>query len=388
MSKCVCADCVDDYAIKNFICSVAESHTCSYCGRQEEVEEGEPIAASFDEMKEFVREAVELAYEDPVHSVGYCSEEGGYLLETMDSWDLMEDVGLDNSNQKFLEDLTDEFTENEWVKKDPYGPWEDEALQYSWDRFSEQVKHEKRFVFFKMAGDPNSSYPDPEPYEILNDLGEIVTKIDLITLIPEGTEIIRARQHNGTLLPCNAADLGSPPKDCARQSRMSPAGIPMFYGATAEKTAFEETYSADPEIPHVTFATFKTLRALRLLDLTTIPKVPSFFDTESAHVRMSLSFMHNFEADATQPIPNDHSVHYRYVPTQVVAEYFRSVFKMPDGGPIDGILFDSSKTPSGKCYTLFANCKHCTDDASDLSKILALVAYRKSNIDFSTNKYS
>lgn len=384
--KFVCPDCVDDYAIKEFIHDNAEAHTCSYCGMTAEDETGEPIAADFDSVASFIRRLIRGSYEDPANSVGYGSAEGGYLLPTMDGWDLLLDVGLDGSNQGFLDDLQDGLSEHDWVKQDPYGSWEDEALQYSWERFAEQVKHEARFVFFKLSTSP-LAYPDPEPYAILEEIGGIVTKLELFQRLPIETVIVRARQHASTSAPSNAADLGAPPKECAGQSRMSPAGIPMFYGAEDEATAFVEVFSNEPRKPCVTFATFKTLRPLTLLDLTSIPSVPSFFDENAAHVRMALSFMQSFEADATAPVPHDESQHYRYVPTQVVAEFFRHVFVLPEGSKLDGIIFNSSKN-ARKCYTLFVDSGQCADPSTSAGKTLVLSSHRTTTIDFATETYA
>ena len=166
---------------------------------------------------------------------------------------------------------------------------------------------------------------------------------------------------------------------------MSPAGIPMFYGADSEGTAFAETFTNNPDKPRVTFGVFHTLRKLRLLDLTDIPAVPSIFDEEAAATRNALSFINSFEADVTAPVPDDHSAHYLYVPTQVVAEYFRHVFTLPDEGSLDGIMFNSSKGAGGKCYTLFADANQCTDSPADTTKMLTLVSHRQAAIDF-TNK--
>jgi hypothetical protein len=169
---------------------------------------------------------------------------------------------------------------------------------------------------------------------------------------------------------------------------MSPAGVPMFYATGDEATAFAETFTNNPEKSSVTFAIFQALRELRLLDLTDIPAVPSIFDEEAATVRSALGFIKSFELDVTAPIPNDYSVHYLYVPTQVVAEYFRHVFTLPDESKLDGIVFNSSRRPGGKCYTLFADTNQCTDSLSDTSKLLALVSSRKTRIDFTNGTFS
>src|SRR5687767_9523180 len=44
-----------------------------------------------------------------------------------------------------------------------------------------------------------------------------------------------------------ATDLGAPPDEFASQSRMSPAGIPMFYGALELETEIAETVDAEKD---------------------------------------------------------------------------------------------------------------------------------------------
>ena len=51
---------------------------------------------------------------------------------------------------------------------------------------------------------------------------------------------------------------------------MSPAGIPMFYGATDLDTAYAETITADTEAAKAT--TFTTTRAARIVNLDRLPR--------------------------------------------------------------------------------------------------------------------
>jgi HEPN/RES N-terminal domain 1/RES domain len=385
-ARFVCPACVDDYAVQAFIADNAEEHQCSYCDAQPDGD-GDPIAAPFQDVAVFIRKGIEREYEAPENSVGWDSGEGGWQgVEPMDARDLMDQVGLESSNQEFLEDLCDELNDQEWVHQDPYVLPLDEAMHYSWERFSDQVKHKTRFVFFKVV--TTTGEFDSEPYSILDEIGRILCRmLDLVRILPAGTRLIRARQHPAADNPATAKELGSPPKELASQSRMSSAGIPMFYAADSEATAFAETFTDNPAKPHLTFGVFQALRELRLLDLTDIPSVPSIFDEEAAATRNALSFINSFEADVTAPIPDDHSAHYLYVPTQVVAEYFRHVFALPDGGKLDGIVFNTSRGPGGKCYTLFADANQCTDSPADTSKTLVLLSHPKNTIDFTTGTF-
>ncbi len=63
----VCADCFEDYAIRNFIESIAENNECDYCGETSE----EAVAAPIDDVIEFIVNGIESEYENPGNSVGW-----------------------------------------------------------------------------------------------------------------------------------------------------------------------------------------------------------------------------------------------------------------------------------------------------------------------------
>ena len=54
MTKYVCVDCVNDYAIEDFIQKNAINLTCNYCGKQAN-QKNDPIAASFKDIAKLAR---------------------------------------------------------------------------------------------------------------------------------------------------------------------------------------------------------------------------------------------------------------------------------------------------------------------------------------------
>ena len=63
--------------------------------------------------------------------------------------------------------------------------------------------------------------------------------------------------------------------DARSSNRMSPAGIPMFYGADDAETAIAETYTPTPGEPAtVTVAKFETARDALVVDLTVVAEFP------------------------------------------------------------------------------------------------------------------
>jgi hypothetical protein len=355
--KFVCAKCFDDEGLQEFISGNAVSKRCTYCRRFGRVE----LAAAMDEVLSYIAHCLGREYEKPEDSLGRDneSESGWALIDPTDTYDLFCDMGFGNGPDTLFQDLVDAFSDRQWVQADPYGSLPCDDWQYSWEEFSEQVKHRMRFVFFRAKTREEFEH-EAEPHEILDSLERIVARLGLVVTLPQKSVVVRARQHRRTDVVVSVSEIGPPPRDSASQSRMSPAGIPMFYGAGENQTAFEEIFENDPALELVTFGKFEFLRPLRLLDLTNLPSVPSIFcNDEQYPTRMPLIFMCNFVEDVMKPIARDGRVHVDYVPTQVVCEFFRHLLGRESGERLDGIMYLSSKRKGGTCFTLFCESEDC-----------------------------
>ena len=102
---------------------------------------------------------------------------------------------------------------------------------------------------------------------------------------------------------------------------------------------------------------------------------------------MPLIFLHGFRHDMANPVVKNGAEHYEYVPTQVVAEYFRHVFRIDEKKSIDGIKFESTRHPGGICYSLFLTTEDCTDTRGKKGKSLFLQSIRRSRINFKTRTF-
>ncbi|CAH0496406.1 RES family NAD+ phosphorylase [Novosphingobium sp. CECT 9465] len=173
----------------------------------------------------------------------------------------------------------------------------------------------------------------------------------MIRKLPQGTEFYRCREKKPGENFAEPRELGPAPRQFAAQNRMSPAGIPMFYGAEEQKTARAETLKK-PSARHA-MGRFALTRAAKVLDITSSPTV-SIFDSRRAHLYDWALFMHQFLNDFRKRIEKDERVHIDYVPTQIVTEYFRAYMKDRKGSPIGGILYRSASNTQGKCIVLFA----------------------------------
>ena len=145
--KNVCAECFSDYAIKEFIKENADENKCSYCSNESD----EPIAVSLVEVVDFICECIHTEWEDPAGSMGYESREGGYQgasVYTGDELVRYEIEELFETNDEVLDDIASSVGGRLWCHRDPYGLRKEEALTFSWEDFSNQVKHKSRYIFF------------------------------------------------------------------------------------------------------------------------------------------------------------------------------------------------------------------------------------------------
>ena len=216
---------------------------------------------------------------------------------------------------------------------------------------------------------------------MLRDLAKLFSDFNLFMEAASGTEYVRARIVKDFERPSTAEELGTAPPAKALASRMSPAGISMFYAACEDDTAVLETYEHErKESNIIALARFQALRHLILLDLTNLPPIPSQFDFESRPERPSIAFLRAFVTDFTKPIKRDQRVHTAYVPTQIVTEFVRYRLRTPDNRPVDGIVYGSARNRGSKAVVVFADPEHCGPRAdrkwSDPEPFLELTAVR------------
>lgn len=369
--KYVCADCFDDYAIKEFIKGNAVEEICSYCANESD----KPIAAKLEIVVDFICQGINTEWEDPANSMAYESREGGYQGATVITSDELvryEIEELFNTNEAVLDDIVYSMIgSHDWCQQDPYGLRREEALSLSWEKFSDQVKHHTRYIFFRLEDEERRFYdldmiPVPKMLDrIANELSGLADNIDLFTTLDIGGKIFRARIHDEGKELSKAKDFGTVPiGEAVYSNRMSPAGIPMLYGAFDSETAYKEIVDdgKDNQGKVVSLATFKTLKKIRVLNLTNLPEIPSLFDPQLRHLRSSLIFLRDFVKELSQPISKDGNEHIDYVPTQVFTEYIRYLYRDREGAILEGILYPSSKNINGISCVLFIENEHCCDE--------------------------
>lgn len=353
--KHVCSDCFGDECIKGFIESQAGALKCDYCGK----ESSEPIAADIDEVIEYIRDCISTEWGDPDNE-GVPVEDGQYVWPVKDSYELFYDEIQLDANPDVLEAVIEAFSDELWFKKDYRTA---DPMLSGWALFVEEVKHHRRY-FFSLDENERFSF-DILPSKFLDRLGKEISELELVRTLTTADTIYRVRIHDPDVTLSTASELGPPPTELAvYPNRMSPAGIPMFYGSFDIDTAIQETYKPKKNRQAVaTIGKFKPLRKLIVLDLTSLPDIPSIFDEHRGYLRPTIMFLSAFVEELRKPVEKDDKAHIEYVPTQVFTEYIRHAYKFDDIR-FEGILYPSAISPSGVSCVLFVENDECCDEGA------------------------
>lgn len=350
--KWVCEGCLDDDHLAYRIAADAQAgRDCDYCGASVDTA---PLQVVIDA----VYEGISTEWTDPANELPYESREGGYQGSVYDGAEIV---------YEHLEPFTEDFNLRTDVAEALRGEYfsqrnyfmlrRREALGFGWERFVEQVKHRTRYLFLEEA-DEDYHPDDIPPARMLDELGLEIRTVGCTRTIATHSSIVRVRIDDAANVHNTAVALGTPRREYARQpNRMSPAGIPMFYGAFDRETALRETVNpTDVRGKIATVGTWVPTRDLLMLDLTSVGPVPSVFDEGARHLREATAFLRAFAAKVSLPIQG--TEHIDYVPTQVVTEYFRHRYRTDAGERVDGIMYASSRTGRPACV-IFAESEDC-----------------------------
>lgn len=362
-NKHVCANCFDDKYIKSFINGNLISKKCDFCGK----ESSALVAADFNDVIEYIRDCISTEWESP-DDAGVPVDGGNYVWPVLDASDLIcDEIGLE-AKQEVIESILQAFSDELWYKRkfrtaDP--------MLAGWDLFTEEVKYHRRYFFGTHEKDEGTSF-DILPSEFLDRLGKEISELELFQILHIGDIIYRARTHRSDIVLSSASQLGPPTKEQAiYPNRMSPAGIPMFYGSMDIETAIKESVNAkrkNENQPATTVGIFKPLIELNLLDLTALPEVPSIFDDNRNYLRSTIIFLRAFVNDLSKPVEKDEKAHIEYVPTQVFTEYIRHVYKSDDNIILGGILYPSAVNRDSISCVLFIENDECCDKGTPQQK--------------------
>lgn len=345
----VCQDCIEDEFLKAIIQQQASSRKCSFCGGGARGFIAAPVSA----LMESISSAVHYFFNDPTRA-GVPWDDGP-IIEGISTADMLMSIPL-NCHDDLFEVVTDAFHETLWVDAAD-GHWSSshahEAMEDSWHGFVRAVKHDTRFHFHTSPPDAAAGPQEINPGDVLATIGQVVKSLGLVSAVASGVKLFRARVrgHASEWQP-DETTMGAPPSSLARAGRMNPAGISYMYCAMKTGTATAETVGAPPF--ELVMAEFETTRDLTVLNLSDLPAQPSIFDDQNRRKFESLSFLHSFVSEISQPVRKDGSEHIDYVPSQVVCEWFAQVFRPRSGlGRLDGLLYPSAVAPGGRNLVIF-----------------------------------
>jgi hypothetical protein len=299
---------------------------------------------------EVVKEAMGTYYGHVENeSVPWDDEEQCYLGENFSTSVLVRERHPPSERNDVLKAIISRLGDHLWCKCNFASLRGAEQYRLSWNEFCETVKHSVRYLFLTKTPE-NFEEGIPVAY-MLDHIADLIVSRGLVRGIPVGTIYVRVRVHPLDDVCSTRASLGPPPPDKAKTSRMSPAGISLFYAATDVETALAETTPSPGE--KQTSAEWTTAIPLNILDLTNIPPVPDFYEANEYFARQDLLFLHGFAEDVGKSVVPDGREHIEYVPTQIFAEYLRLRFMIAEAKHLDGILYPSAKRPGGTCVVLF-----------------------------------
>lgn len=315
-------------------------------------------AAPLDTLLEAFVTGLDNEYENALEGVGWEGREGGFQWHPQwDTWDLVTEFGDIFSSEELLDAVRAAVYNITWVEKDFITRRQDDVLIEAWDRFCEAVKYETRFVFWLLPHDEDPGPGEISPARILDQVGRLIEQLNLVRLLPSGYRIWRARTHDTPAIKHVASKLGTASRKHALwANRMSPAGIPMFYGSTDARTARAEV-TFESERAHVTWCQFELTADLPVVDLTQIPAEPSMFDPELGSMRRQIRFLNTFVEQLSSRVKPKHA-QIDYVPTQIVTEYLLRVHR--GGDQVGGLIYRSS-IAEGSCVALDLRKDHCID---------------------------
>jgi len=289
----VCPRCFHNHGIVAFIKANLECNECSVCGRVSK----RAIAARADRVLEFFLDRVHRHYQNADGNAPYDKEDGHWYVTiwTMHEivFDELYDIAEFETLEWLYEHLKDDivYCEQDWQILSP-----GQALTAGWERFSEALKHETRFLFFSPKKNEDDS---GEPYrvlpsEMLKELGEVIIQCGLVRKVKKGTRVFRVRGHKPRKPLTTPKDLGPPPKEYATSAgRMNAPGIVVMYTAYEAQTAIAEvTGRLQCTITPATGAERRLMEKLcplpSFLNRSPASSIPSdsFFTVSSSHERI------------------------------------------------------------------------------------------------------
>lgn len=373
----LCLSHFDNQHLINLLTPLSRNGRCSYCGKKTNVIDlADFMEAVCARLIEYIgpmdNEGLYLAssfMDDDDEYVPGWAKRGPYIapdnVEYYESEiDVMYDFDLYTDNDALNKDIENCLYVDGWIRRDPTGLLMKDKMIFSWKAFASLVKVKLRYTFFRSE----EYYEDIDGnYYLGNDIiADISSMVGVVRrMLPVGTKLYRGRPKDEKAPYTEFKELTSPPSKLAKNNRMNPQGISLFYGSLDKETPISEIRNyLDDKSNDIFLGEFEITKELNIIDLCSIPS-PDFWMGENGDWQ-NYSFLRSFHNEISKPVnPNDEAT--EYIPTQVFSEYLRYIQKTDDGKKYDGIIYKSSLTRK-KNIVLFYDNK-TSEDILRLSNI-------------------
>ena len=269
-----------------------------------------------------------------------------------DTQEVMEDYDLVTGNDDLDEDIAKCFNVDQWIRKDPTAMLLHEELYRAWNNFSHMVKTKLRYSFFRSEEYSESGNEFIAPgSDIIGETASLVQSLE--DTIDVGTLLYRGRLEDGNGPYSFFGELTSPPVEAAKENRMSPYGISMFYGSYDKDTPVKEikNYLKNKDT-RIYLGEFEVTKTLKVINLCNAPQ-PDFWMGKEGDWQI-FAFLRAFHKEISKPVgTNDPKL--EYIPSQVFCEYLRHIQKAKDGSSYDGIVYSSSMTKKMNVVLFYDN---------------------------------
>ncbi|MGY4856864.1 RES family NAD+ phosphorylase [Cryobacterium sp. AP23] len=346
----VCLECVLNAQLRHNLAAVVDDVgiACVGCGRF-------GVNVDAEEILTEMVDAVRLRYGYALNFMPI--ESGSFVFDTTDTRELVQADFYDDLIEPAFEALIGYVDDEVPVARDLD---RSDDLNHAWEEFETFAVRGK-----KPAWGSGSAF--------LGDFGEFLSRNPkLLKNAPPKGVYWRVRELHSpkSLVDYDSADqMGSPPPTYASDSRFSPKGTPMFYGAEDARTAVAEVFQGGVAGTAIV-GSFEVSRALTLLDLVALPEPPSIYDRSNTELFLALRFLRNFAREVSKPVVKTMGSNH-YAATQGLTKMIKSLESLS----VDGIRYSSSLTDQ-PCVAVFAEAVNCAD--SGAASIVTLLVYQGS----------